>query len=175
MLVGTAQAPRSPCARRIRHAGRLSIPAVALVAISAIGLAGCANQAGLALARQACSHVERSLSLFRVAADDPSTVKAAKQQAAALQQLRDALQPAAIAAGEAPQWQALMTTVAESSRVPEANLVTALQRQCAVADSANPLLGPIGSNAPGAPSTGNSGTGASSTSVPGSAASGNSS
>ena len=46
---------------------------------------------------------------------------------------------AATAAGEAPQWQALMATLAESSRgVPESYLVGALQQQCNMAPLGEP-------------------------------------
>jgi len=50
-------------------------------------------------------------------------------------QLREALPLAAEAADANGQWQALMTTVSESNRVPEQYLVTALRAQCAVANA----------------------------------------
>ena len=49
--------------------------------------------------------------------------------------MRQALPIAAQAAYRDGQWQALMTTVSESNRVPETTLVTALQQQCQQADS----------------------------------------
>jgi hypothetical protein len=63
-----------------------------------------------------------------------AAVTAAKQKQA-LGQLRDALPLAADAAGEAGQFQALMSTLAESDHLPESLLVHALGEQCAAADS----------------------------------------
>lgn len=109
--------------------------AAAVAALGAGGMAGCASSDALALARQACGHVQRSLTLYRAAqgASSPADQQARTQQA--LGELRLALPLAATAAGEAPQWQALMTTLTESSRVPEGDLVIALQQQCADASA----------------------------------------
>jgi hypothetical protein len=104
--------------------------------VLAVSLSGCANSDGLALARKACRHVDRSLALYRSAGQRPASARAAGIQARALAQLRSALPIAATAAGEEPQWQALMTTLSESTRVPESKLVYALEAQCA-AVSAN--------------------------------------
>lgn len=56
---------------------------------------------------------------------------ARSESARALGALRSALQPAALAASNDGQWQALEATLSESSRVPESYLVTALSAQCA--------------------------------------------
>jgi hypothetical protein len=64
---------------------------------------------------------------------DPTVAEKLRQQAAL--QLDAALPIAAQAAYHDGQWQSLMTTLSESSRVPEATLVTALQEQCQQADS----------------------------------------
>ncbi|MHB8438064.1 MAG: hypothetical protein ACYDD4_02730 [Acidimicrobiales bacterium] len=96
----------------------------------AAGLSGCANARANGLVGQACVHVEASLRLYRASVSAPPDVQMA-DQAAALAQLRLALPIAAQAAGESPQWQAFMTTLSESSRVPESDLVQALSDQCA--------------------------------------------
>jgi hypothetical protein len=123
--------------------------ALCTVAVLAGALAGCATSDGTALARQACGHVDRSLTLYRssLAQHDPATARA--QQAAALLQLRDALPSAATAAGQDGQYQALMATLSESDHLPESLLVHALSAQCAAADS-NDNLGP---DAPGTTET----------------------
>ena len=105
--------------------------AAAVAALGAGGLAGCATSDALALARQACGHVQRSLALYRAAQGSPTPADQQAKTQAALGELRLALPLAATAAGESPQWQALMTTLTESSRVPEGDLVIALQQQCA--------------------------------------------
>jgi len=107
--------------------------AVVVAMVLAAGISRCTNRNGLALARQACSHVDRSLAIYRSAERSPGSAGAAGEQAQALAQLRSALPITASAAGEATQWQALMTTLSESARVPESDLVHALEAQCAVA------------------------------------------
>jgi len=99
-----------------------------------LALSGCANSAALALARRACGDVNRSLALYQSAETSPGSAKAAVEREEALGELRTALPIAATAAGEAPQWQALMATLSESSRMPESDLAYALSAQCAVAD-----------------------------------------
>lgn len=107
----------------------------AVLAAGAVGLSSCGSSAALGLARQACRHVERSLSLYDASLHAPSPAQAASDQAAAVAQLEAAQPDAATAAGEDAQWQALMTTISESPRIPERYLVYALGQQCAVAES----------------------------------------
>ncbi len=90
---------------------------------------------GTALAKQACIHVNRSLSLLTRAAHQTDATLAAQLQQEAYVQLRQALPIAAQAAYRDGQWQALMTTVSESNRVPETTLVSSLRAQCQQADS----------------------------------------
>jgi hypothetical protein len=113
--------------------------AACTVAVAACTVAGCASRDGTGLARQACQHVERSLTLYRASLHASPAVGSA-QQAEALAQLRDAMPIAAAAAGEAGQFQALMSTLAESDHLPESLLVHALGEQCAAADSNVGLL-----------------------------------
>jgi hypothetical protein len=110
----------------------------AVSALAALGLLGCANSDALALVQRACTHVRESLALYQRSAKDPSPAAAQSDHTAALEQLQTALPLAATAAGENPQWDAFMTTLSESSRVPEADLVRALEAQCAGVSAGGP-------------------------------------
>jgi len=116
------------------RAGRASV-AACTAAVVACSLAGCAGRDGTDLARQACQHVERSLTLYQASLRAADPAVAAAKQSQAVAQLRDALPMAATAAGEAGQYQALMATLAESDHLPESLLVHSLGAQCAAADS----------------------------------------
>jgi hypothetical protein len=96
---------------------------VAVTGFLAVGLTGCANGAALGLVQQACHHVQLSLSLYRESLQEPDSTRAARESDAAAAQLQAASPLATEAAGEAPQWQALMATLAENSRLPESALV----------------------------------------------------
>ncbi len=87
------------------------------------------------LAKQACTHINRSIRLLEESGHQPDHVQAAHDSAQAYDQLRAALPIAAQAAFSDGQWQALMTTISESNRVPESMLVDALKAQCGQADS----------------------------------------
>ena len=113
---------------------------VAIAGLAAVMLSGCSNAHALSLVRQACTHVEQSLHLYQQSSSDTSASGQQADAAAALKQLQLALPLAASAAGENAQWQAFMTTLAESSRVPESDLVIALRQQCA--DVSNGGQGP---------------------------------
>ena len=117
-----------PGRRRVLGAGG----ALGLTVVLGFGLTGCADSAALGLVRQACHHVQLSLVLYRQAQDQPDAKLAAAERARAAAQLQTASPLAAEAAGQAPQWQALMATLAENSRLPESDLVSALTQQCAV-------------------------------------------
>jgi hypothetical protein len=116
-------------------AGGLSPVRGAAVLVTGLGLAvilsGCAQGDALALAKRACQHVDTSVSMYRSSQRDPGSAEASKEEADAVEQLRDALPLAAAATGEASQWQALMTTLSESTRLPESDLEYALESQCA--------------------------------------------
>jgi len=106
----------------------------ALILGIAVSLAACSNS-GTGLAQQACSHINRSIALLKES-DHPSGQSTAETlQVQAYDQLRAALPIAAEAAYQNGQWQALMTTVSESNRVPETTLVPALKAQCTDADT----------------------------------------
>lgn len=97
-------------------------------------LSACGND-GSALAKQACAHVDRSLSLLTKASLQADAATATRLRQQAYIQLRQALPIAAQAAYRDGQWQSLMTTVSESNRVPEATLIQALRAQCQQANS----------------------------------------
>ncbi len=103
----------------------------------ALGLSGCGQANARDYAVQACHHVERSLSLWSGAEGNPGV------EAKALAELRVALPLASLAASEDGQWQALQTTLSESSRVDESRLVHALSAQCHTALTAEtvPAIG----------------------------------
>jgi len=123
----------------IRRPNRGTVRRLAVVAMAIIGLgvvlSACSSGDGTALAQQACTHVNRSIKLLDEAQHQSDPVASAAVRQKAYVQLRAALPIAAEAAYDNGQWQALMTTVAESSRVAESTLVPALQVQCQEADS----------------------------------------
>jgi hypothetical protein len=103
-----------------------------------IGLAACSG-GGVSLARSACVHIDRSITLYKQASSESDSARSAELMQQAYIQLQDALPLAARAAGKDAQWQALMTTVSESSRVPESALISALTDQCVVAKQSSPF------------------------------------
>ncbi|HUY22519.1 MAG TPA: hypothetical protein VMV22_09260 [Acidimicrobiales bacterium] len=130
---------RRPATARVARASA----ALCTTAVLAGVLSACAGYDAAALARQACQHVDRSLTLYRASLTTADPKAAAAEQSEALGQLRDALPMAATAAGEAGQYQGLMSTLAESAHLPESLLVHALSLQCAAAENGGaPLPGP---------------------------------
>lgn len=113
---------------QLRAPGRAVAGLVALVAAGGI-LAACSSS-GVGLARQSCQHVERSLQIFAKSLADASPQATTADRAAALEQLRIALPLAALASTDSGTWDPLATTLSESSRVPEKNLVHALRAEC---------------------------------------------
>jgi hypothetical protein len=119
---------------RPRRRPRRVAAGLSLVVALGAGLTACGQSGGTVQARQACTYIGRSLSLLQQAARSDGSVATSLRERAYLQ-LREALPLAAEAADANGQWQALMTTVSESNRVPEQYLVTALRAQCAVANA----------------------------------------
>jgi len=106
---------------------------MAVVVGTSIVLSACSSS-GVTLARDACNHVNRSITLYtRSLHDSPKEAGALQEQA--YLQLRFALPIAAQAATSNGQWQALMTTLSETNRVSEHYLLQALRAQCGDADS----------------------------------------
>ncbi len=119
-------------------AKRSTLPRLAAAAFVITGfgasLSACGNS-GATLAKQACTHINRSITLLKKSELKVDEDDAARLKQEAYDQLRAALPIAAEAAYNDGQWQALMTTVSESNRVPETTLVGALQAQCKAADA----------------------------------------
>ena len=134
------QTRRAPRERPPNRSRRLSLSALALTAALGLGLTACANGDAHALVVQACRHVTLSLSLYRRAQSQTDAAMAERQRNDAEFQLQLAAPLAAVAAGQAPQWQALMATLSETSRLPESDLVPALTAQCAAAQNGGALI-----------------------------------
>jgi hypothetical protein len=115
--------------------------------------AGCSTQSGEVLAKQACGYVYSSIAFYESSLGHNTKIQARHLQAEAYDQLQLGLQPAALAAGDDGQWQALMTTISESSRVPEGVLVSALRQQCAVAEAPGATTPPPGTTQESTPAT----------------------
>jgi hypothetical protein len=118
--------------------------ALTVAAALPLALAGCASQAAFGLVQQACHHVDLSLALYRSSQHQTDPALAARDLAQAGSQLQVASPLATQAAGEAPQWQALMATLAENTRLPESDLVYALRAQCSAVDNGGLLVPSVG-------------------------------
>jgi hypothetical protein len=123
---------------------RAAATGVAFVMGIGVTLSACGN-GGQALAEQACTHIDRSISLLRQSSRPAGSTHSAQLEQEAYVELRKALPLTAEAAYDNAQWQALMTTVSESNRVPETTLIPALQAQCT---DANASQSPFGGQAP---------------------------
>jgi hypothetical protein len=126
------------------HRLRAAVAGVTIVVTGTV-LSACGNS-GQALAQQACSHITRSISLLHQSSASSGSAHAAQLQQEAYLELRKALPLTAEAAYDNGQWQALMTTVSESNRVPESVLIPALTAQCTDAESSNSPFGQGPSN-----------------------------
>ena len=115
---------------------RLVIGILATIAVGTV-LSACGNS-GTTLARQACTHVDRSIALLNRAHHQPTLYESTRLDRQAYDELRAAIPIAAQAAYHDGQWQALMTSLSESDRVPEATLVPSLQAECSMAT--NPIF-----------------------------------
>jgi len=125
---------------------RLTRPRVISVsivaAIAGLGLSACGSGVALSQARQACTKVERSITIYKKAVD-PSTSPAAAVTLTAQAQsmLLSALPYAAAATSSDGSFNSLMTTIQEADRVPEDLLIDSLKRQCDTVFSNTPYLG----------------------------------
>ena len=96
-----------------------------------LALTSCGGSQAAALAHTACVEVAASIHEYASSTRATTPGVARRERALALEELRRALQPAALAGSAGGQWEALTATLSESSRVPESDLVTALSAQCA--------------------------------------------
>lgn len=96
---------------------------------AAVILAACST--GDQQAEQACVHVARSITLYNQSLHQKNETTAADEQRSAQKQLQIAEPLAADATSANGQWNGLQTTLIESERVSEGNLLVALQSECA--------------------------------------------
>ncbi|HXC78718.1 MAG TPA: hypothetical protein VNU19_16910 [Candidatus Acidoferrum sp.] len=126
----TSPNPADLAARSTRRVVPTLAVSAAIISVALV-LSSCGGGGANALGDQACTHVERSLTLFRQASHAVGT-KATALEASANDELRSALRPASLAASQdGADWQALAATISESSRVAESDLVHALSDECA--------------------------------------------
>jgi outer membrane PBP1 activator LpoA protein len=124
-------------AGRLKSWSSRSVLALGAIVVLSSVVTSCATQDGDALAKQACGYVNTSINLYKSSLSHKSPQEKTHLQDEAYDQLELGLQPASLAAGDDGQWQGLMATIGESSRVPEGLLVNALQQQCVVAQDPN--------------------------------------
>lgn len=111
------------------------------VALAGLALSACGTGGAVADARASCRYVHRALAIER--RSEAPGLSAARRNALADSAMAELLRgtPAAAAATSADgSWNPLMTTINEAERVPLRNLVPALTRLCAVADSNEPYV-----------------------------------
>ena len=117
-----------------------------VLGVMGVALSACSND-GTSLAQQACVHVDKSIKLYTQAEHSSNAARAEQEANEAVEQL-EAAEPLAAAANSAnPAFNPLMTTLQEIGRTSEANLVQALEAQCAAAEN------PTGAGGLGGPAT----------------------
>ena len=123
-------------ARLVRVVRPLAALVLASVALSACGTSGAVTDA-----RASCVFVKRAIELqTQSEAINLTAAQRATLQGRAMSALLKATPAAADATSLDGSWNALMTTINESERVPLKNLVPSLTRLCKVADSSSPYL-----------------------------------
>jgi hypothetical protein len=119
---------------------RVLVPLGALVLASVV-LASCGTSGAVTDARASCVLVKRALVIqTRSEASNLTAAQRAALEGQAMSELLKATPKAADATSIDGSWNALMTTINESERVPLKNLVPSLTRLCKVADSSSPYL-----------------------------------
>jgi hypothetical protein len=104
-------------------------------------LSSCGTSGAVVDARASCVLVKRAVALqAQSEAPNLSAAQRARLEGKAMSALLKATPKAADATSIDGSWNALMTTINESERVPLANLVPSLTRLCKVADSSTPYL-----------------------------------
>ena len=119
---------------------RLLVPFSALV-LSSVVLSSCGTNGAVADARASCVLVKRAVAL-QSQSEVPTLTPTQRNslEGQAMSELLKATPKAADATSIDGSWNALMTTINESERVPLKNLVPSLTRLCKVADSSTPYL-----------------------------------
>ncbi len=119
-------------------------------AVGIFCLAGCGQQDGINLARQACAHVRLSVKEFELSVRPGTSVPdSARLRTEADAQLRAALPLAAAATSADGLLNSLMTTISEGATVDEAHLIPALKGQCALVNTNENVNPAAPSNPPG--------------------------
>ena len=123
-------------ARLVRVFGPLAALVLASVVLSSCGTSGAVTDA-----RASCVLVKRAIAL-QTQSEAPSltSTQRATLEGRAMSELLKATPAAANATSLDGSWNALMTTINESERVPLKDLVPSLTRLCKVADSSSPYL-----------------------------------
>jgi hypothetical protein len=118
--------------RRPLPRGRRTLIGLGATAVGAVlCLSACGQQSGQALARQACTHVDRSVRDYELSTKaSVSSSEAARLRTQADAELRAALPLAADATSDDGNLNALMTTISEGATIDEAHLIPALKGQC---------------------------------------------
>ena len=111
-----------------------------MVGSTAVGaiffLAGCGQQDGMSLARQACVHVRLSVHDFELSTRPGTSIQNGDHlRTEADEELRAALPLAAAATSDDGSLNSLMTTISEGATVDEAHLIPALKGQCALVNT----------------------------------------
>lgn len=109
--------------------------------MAGVVLSACGTGGAVADARASCRYVHRALTIER--RSEAPGLSVARRNALANAAMAELLRgtPAAAAATSADgSWNPLMTTINEAERVPLRNLVPALTRLCALADSNEPYM-----------------------------------
>lgn len=103
----------------------------ATLAAAGVLFTACSSSSGDAQAAQACVHVNRSIVLYDRSLHERDTTVASNEQQHAQHELLVAEPLAAAATSADGSWNGLQTTLIESERVSEGNLLVALQSECA--------------------------------------------
>lgn len=106
------------------------ISAFVLLTILTSVLSSCSNSSAVGLADKACGYVDKSNTYYQLAIKTDNTSKKQIFLNKALVELRTALPYAAQAGYEDSDLQALSADLSESSRVPVANLLPSLLKEC---------------------------------------------
>ena len=119
---------------------RVLAPLSALVLASVV-LSSCGTNGAVADARASCVLVKRAITIqSQSEATNLTSTRRDSLEGRAMSELLKATPKAADATSIDGSWNALMTTINESERVPLKNLVPSLTRLCKVADSSTPYL-----------------------------------
>jgi hypothetical protein len=104
-------------------------------------LSACGTSGAVTDARASCVLVKRAIELqTRSEATSLSAPQRSRLEGRAMSELLKATPAAADATSLDGSWNALMTTINESERVPLKDLVPSLTRLCKVADSSSPYI-----------------------------------